>query len=269
MHKLLSTIVLLTLLSPDVFAGTQSSKVVLAKDIEWGYLNPLRGNLSPGAANLWGDRTQNTGTGMLVRFNKGFQSPPHIHNITYRGIVIDGRLHNDDPLAERMWMPVSSYWTQPAGENHITAADGESNLIYLEIDSGPYLVKPSKDAFDNQERPVNVHSTNIVWLDSKHLEDISAEGVSQTYTWGDTSAVNGSMLKIDKNADIKVLTNSSEFRMVLIAGKLSHRSNDSNAQVLLPGSYVESTGRHIHHLVSTGETETVVYIRTLGSYKVD
>ncbi|WP_346992732.1 DUF4437 domain-containing protein [Alteromonas gracilis] len=49
---------------------------------------------------------------MLVRFKEGFSSPPHIHNITYRGIVIDGEMHNSDPDAKAMWMPVNSYWTQ-------------------------------------------------------------------------------------------------------------------------------------------------------------
>lgn len=94
-------------------------------ELNWGYLNPLRGKNSPGAANLWGDRTKDTATGMLVRFNKGFVSPPHIHNISYRGIVIEGLMHNDDPSAEKMWMLAGSFWTQPAGENHITAANGE------------------------------------------------------------------------------------------------------------------------------------------------
>lgn len=84
---------------------------------------------------------------------KGFESPPHIHNITYRGVVIEGVMHNDDPTAAKMWMPPGSFWTQPAGEDHTTAADGETNLIYLEIDSGPYLVKPSAEQFDNGERP--------------------------------------------------------------------------------------------------------------------
>ena len=75
------------LLVPGVQA---QDKVIAAKDVEWGYLNPARGDTSPGAADLWGDRTKDTATGMLVRFNKGFESPPHIHNITYRGIVIEG-----------------------------------------------------------------------------------------------------------------------------------------------------------------------------------
>lgn len=98
------------------FMSHADTKVVPANEVEWGYLNPLRGDKSPGAADLWGDRTQDTATGMLVRFNKGFESPPHIHNITYRGIVIEGQMHNDDPSAAKMWMPTGSFWTQPAGK---------------------------------------------------------------------------------------------------------------------------------------------------------
>ena len=149
MYNKFKLIVVLVLLPAISVATEKSSRIVTINDIEWGYLNPLRGDLSPGAANLWGDRTKDVSTGMLVRFKKGFQSPPHIHNITYRGVVITGLLHNDDPEAEKLWMPTGSFWTQPAGENHITAANGEANLIYLEIDSGPYLVKPADQAFDD------------------------------------------------------------------------------------------------------------------------
>lgn len=36
-------------------------------------------------------------------------------------------------------MPLGSFWTQPSGEVHITAAKGEENIAYVEIDSGPDL----------------------------------------------------------------------------------------------------------------------------------
>ena len=72
------------------------NEVVTADNVEWGWLNPLRGDKSPAAGKLWGDRTKNEPAGFLVKFNKGFSSPPHIHNITYRGVVIKGLLHNDD-----------------------------------------------------------------------------------------------------------------------------------------------------------------------------
>lgn len=42
-------------------------------------------------------------------------------------------MHNDDPSSASMWMPAESFRTQPAGDNHVTAANGVQNLIYLEI----------------------------------------------------------------------------------------------------------------------------------------
>lgn len=166
-------------------ASMANDHTVIATDnIEWGLLNPLRGDASPKAADLWGDRTQNKATGMLVKFNKGFSSPPHIHNITYRGVVIEGLMHNDDPRAETMWLPSGSFWIQPAGESHITAANGQENLIYLEIDSGPYLVLPVAEAFDNGERPINIDKRNLVWLDAQDVQWLEAGKVQIAYLWG-------------------------------------------------------------------------------------
>ncbi len=257
------------LVGKAALAAQTASKVVAANDIEWGYLNPLRGNKSPGAADLWGDRTKNTATGMLVRFNKGFESPPHIHNITYRGIVIEGAMHNDDPSAEKMWMPAGSFWTQPAGENHTTAANGSTNLIYLEIDSGPYLVQPSSKHFDNGERPLNLHKNNLVWLNDGELHDINATGVSSTYLWGNTADMNGSMVKLPAGFKGTIGTQASEFRAVVIAGEVDYQSVEVTSPVSLnAGSYVESTGIFNHQLVNKSQQETIIYIRTNSAYRV-
>lgn len=258
-----------SLVGTAAFAAQTASKVVAADDIEWGYLNPLRGNKSPGAADLWGDRTKDTATGMLVRFNKGFESPPHIHNITYRGIVIEGAMHNDDPSAEKMWMPAGSFWTQPAGENHTTAANGSTNLIYLEIDSGPYLVQPSSEHFDNGERPLNLHKDNIVWVEDAELHDINATGVSSTYLWGNTADMNGSMVKLPAGFKGTIGTQASEFRAVVIAGEVDYQSVEVTSPVSLnAGSYVESTGIFNHQLVNKSQQETIIYIRTNSAYRV-
>ncbi|MGL6258939.1 DUF4437 domain-containing protein [Vibrio sp. WXL210] len=251
------------------FADDSQSKVVSAQNIEWGYLNPLRGALSPGAADLWGDRTTDTATGMLVRFNQGFESPPHIHNITYRGIVIDGLMHNDDPSAEKMWMPTGSFWTQPAGEDHTTAANGETNLIYLEINAGPYLVQPSAEQFDNGERPLNLHANNIVWLDSNDLHDIRAQGVQSTYVWGEPAQMSGSMIKLPAGFKGTIATTASEFRAVVIAGDVNYNSSEQTAaQDLAAGSYFESTGEFTHALTNSGDSEATIYIRTNNKYQV-
>jgi len=74
--------------TPTTDPAKSENEVVTADNVEWGWLNPLRGDKSPAAGKLWGDRTKNEPAGFLVKFKKGFSSPPHIHNITYRGVVI-------------------------------------------------------------------------------------------------------------------------------------------------------------------------------------
>ncbi|MGI9227203.1 MAG: DUF4437 domain-containing protein, partial [Gammaproteobacteria bacterium] len=137
-------------------------------DVKWTPLNPARGKLGPKAGYLWGDRAGVGPSGFLVKFVDGFSSPPHIHNITYRGVVISGFVHNDDPNAEEAWMPTGSFWTQAAGEVHITAAKGSNNIAYIEIEKSPYLVLPTKEAFDSNEKSVNIEESNIVWQDASN-----------------------------------------------------------------------------------------------------
>jgi hypothetical protein len=71
----------------------------LKSEVEWTYLNPARKDKAPMAGTLWGDRKGNGPTGFLLKPPEDFQSPPHIHNVSYRGIVIKGVIHNDDPDA--------------------------------------------------------------------------------------------------------------------------------------------------------------------------
>ena len=147
-------------------SGRSGTELVKRSDVEFIPLSPARGELSPKTGRLWGDIRADVPSGVLVTFADGFQSPPHIHNITYRAVVISVVVHNDDPGAEKMWMEAGSFWTQPLGENHITAANGENSMIFLEILSGPYLVKPGDEAFDEGERPINVEARNIMWLEA-------------------------------------------------------------------------------------------------------
>lgn len=241
------------------------TQVTTADEVKWGYLNPARGDKSPGAADLWGDRTIDTASGMLVRFNKGFESPPHIHNITYRGIVIEGEMHNDDPNAAKMWMPTGSFWTQPAGEDHTTAANDKTNLIYLEIDEGPYLVQPSKQHFDNGERPINIHADNMVWLHKTDLATINAAGVSATYLWGDTNAVYGSMVKIPKGFKGSIDSDASEFKAVVISGSLEYNETTT----LKPGSFITSQGKSRLAIENDTNEDAIVYIRASSPYDVN
>ena len=238
------------------------SKVVSADSLRWGYLNPLRGDKSPGAANLWGDRTANAATGMLVRFKKGFASPPHIHNVSYRGIVIKGLVHNDDPKADFMWLSTGSYWTQPAGEDHITAANADSNLIYLEIDSGPYLVKPSDQQFDNGERPLNVHASNLVWLTQNDTSLLKGENISASFLWQDLPdrTTKGYLIKLADGTKANLLAKEQALYAVVIKGYVRYQSADlAEPGKLRPGSFFSSDGNFRHTISAKGET--ILYIR--------
>ncbi len=262
---------ILTLLMATSFAAFPSvardHKIVAADQIEWGLLNPLRGDVTPRAADLWGDRTKDTATGMLVKFKKGFSSPPHIHNITYRGVVIEGLMHNDDPAAKKMWLPTGSFWTQPAGESHITAADGQENLIYLEIDSGPYLVLSEEKAFDNGERPINVDARNLVWLDASELSWLRGSNLEVAYLWGEPSATNGSFVKLPAGF-VGAIKGDNELKAVVVRGKASHQWNDENVRTALsPSSFFSSTTDGRHRL--TIESETVIYVNSNGRYTVE
>lgn len=258
-------------LSPAITLSDEfRSPVVTADEVKWGYLNPLRGENSPGAADLWGDRSIDTATGMLVRFKKGFASPPHIHNISYRGIVIEGMMHNDDPGAEKMWMPAGSFWAQPAGEDHVTAASGEDNLIYLEIDSGPYLVQPSDQHFDNGERPVNLHESNLVWLDHGDLKPTHGQPAGITQLWGShqPGALSGTMVRLAPGYRGSIGTDASEFRGVVVQGDVAYRSTDlKETKTLKAGSYFASAGT-FNHEVSTTDGGALIYIRTDGNYEL-
>ena len=161
-------------------AAEPTNEVILASEVKWEKLNPARGDKSPQAGTLWGDRKGTVSTGFLARFVDGFSSPPHIHNAIYRAVVISGTIHNDAPDAVDMWMPAGSFWTQPKGEVHITAARGATNVALVEVDKGPYLVLPIEEAFDSGKRPVNVDASNIVWVDQPGMQ-ASANGPKVAY----------------------------------------------------------------------------------------
>ena len=49
-----------------------TSMVVLRSEVKWDHLNPARGDKSPQAGTLWGDRKGTVPTGFLVKFVDGF-----------------------------------------------------------------------------------------------------------------------------------------------------------------------------------------------------
>ncbi len=250
--------------SGEPVAGA-SVRVVLASEVKWEALNPARGEMSPKAGTLWGDRNGEAPTGFLAKFIDGFSSPPHIHNVTYRAVVIEGSIHNDDPEAVEMWMGNGSFWTQPKGETHITAAKGTTNIALVEIDQGPYLVRPPSQAYDSGERPVNVDASNVVWLPLPQGKD-QVQDAFISYLWGNFggSEWNGSFLKLAPGFKGVLKSGGSIFHSVVIRGSVKYGRNP--IKNLSPGSYFGAQGATEHRIASGSDQETIIYIRTNGRY---
>lgn len=256
-----------------------TNKVLLKSEVEWEDLNPARGDKSPKAGTLWGNRKGEGATGFLLNPVDGFKSPPHIHNVSYRGIVISGLIHNDDPNAESMWMPKGSFWTQPKGEVHITAAEGSNTLAYIEIEKGPYLVLPTEKAFDNGERPVNIDEMNIVWLDASNvvwidqsLNDNIEDSPNVSFLWGNPNEdeLRGMLIKFPLEFEGDINSFGSTLNAVIIQGQLQYKMpNKDEIKTLESGSYFSSEGKSIHQITSISEEETIIYIRTNGKVEVN
>jgi len=225
--------------------------VLPVSEVSWEKLNAARGDKSPLAGTLWGDRKGAVATGFLAKFVDGFSSPPHIHNVSYRAIVIEGLIHNDDPKAAKMWMPKGSYWTQPAGEAHITSAKGRTNIALVEIDNGPYLVKHIKKEFDNGERPYNIHASNIIWEDNGDYQSAAL--------WKNKSGmITGSLLKFSGIITIE----STDSKLVVIQGKVG-----SLNQSLAPGSRIAVEGKSEVELICES-APCLVYLKSDSEYVV-
>ncbi|MEL6803598.1 MAG: DUF4437 domain-containing protein, partial [Bacteroidota bacterium] len=170
---------------------------------------------------------------------------------------------------EKMWMPAGSYWTQPAGEAHITAAQGEENIAYVEIESGPYLVKPTEEAYDNGERPINVDVSNMVWLDASEttlIDNSRASNMTEIGVLWKEEELSGFLIKIPENLEVDISTEGTIFDAVVIAGRPKY-DIDEEAE-LDPGSSFSSDGHVIHRLYSPPDGESLLYVRTDSDFKI-
>lgn len=247
-------------------AQAAGPSVVAAADVVWEDLNPARGDQSPRAGTLWGDRDDAVATGFLLAPVDGFESPPHIHNVTYRGVVLRGALHNDDPDAARMWLPPGSFWTQPAGESHITAAQGSDVLAYIEIDQGPYLVRPADQAHDTGERPVQLHPTNLVWVapPGSGASGEASPPARVSYLWGDPTGPgpSGVFVRVPAGAAATVSAPGA-LHAVVVQGAVA--SGGGAGAALAVGSLLSVSGGEPLPLSCRAATDCTVYIRAEGA----
>jgi len=248
--------VLSLLASTTALASEPSLTIISSGEVVWEQLNPARGDASPKAGTLWGDRNGSVATGFLVQFADGFSSPPHIHNVSYRGVVIRGQVHNADAAAPELWMPATSYWTQPKGVPHITAAQGSPVVAYIEIEEGPYLVRPVEQAFEVQEWPINVHAANLVWVGDGPAE--------VAYLWGDPSGsgLSGHLLRLPSGFSGRVVSDDA-MKLVTIDGEIAVRAGGKKHK-LAPGSYVATVDGAELSVRCASSAACVLYVRSNG-----
>ncbi|NET06753.1 MAG: DUF4437 domain-containing protein [Merismopedia sp. SIO2A8] len=250
-------------------AAEPTSKVILRSEVKWEQLNPARGDNSPKAGTLWGDRIGPGPAGFLLKPVDGFKSPPHIHNIAYRGVVISGTIHNDEPNAEEMYMPTGSFWTQPAGGVHITAAKGSNPLAYIEIEDA-FGVLPAEKMFHSEDKPINLDASNIVWIDQPGMPT-SANGPKVAFLWGNPQddQLNGTLVKLPNGFTGMMRSHGSTFRAVVIQGSPNHLlSGENDVKTLEPGSYFSSKGEAVHQVSCEVGEECIIYVRMEGKFDV-
>lgn len=252
----------------DSFAAdieNPTNHVIVSSEIVWEQLNPARGDQSPQAGTIWGDRKGTEATGFLAKFVDGFSSPPHIHNVTYRAVVIEGVVHNDDPQAANMWMKPGSFWTQPAGEPHITSAKGKDVLALVEIDNGPYLVKPIEEAQETGESPINVDVSNLVWLDNDQSKWIDSNSKAEISFLLEKDQLRSLFVKLPNGFDGEIKTNGETMHSVVIQGELNYTMPiNKTIKTLTAGSYFGSSDQSTHTVLNHSEQEVIIYIRTNG-----
>jgi uncharacterized protein YaiE (UPF0345 family) len=151
-------------------------------------------------------------------------------------------------------------------------------MAYIEIEEGPYLVRPIDKAFDSGERPVNVDVSNLVWLDASTTTWIeqttnktSSSSPKITFLWESPLNKNlkGVMVKLPTGFEGKIEHNGDDFRAVVIQGQVKYTlPNNKGVKTLDPGSYFSTAGKSYHSIASQGNKESLIYIRTNGKLRI-
>jgi len=143
-------------------------------------------------------------------------------------------------------------------------------MAFLDIQEGPYLVKPTSEAFDNGERPVNVDKTNLVWLNACDIDWVTEKSnVETTFLWGshEKNQLRAILLKLPAGFKGKIKNLSPNFRAVVISGGLTHQFSKKEAVNQLDAPSYFGAEENATSIISA-KKETVLYIRSNGDFKV-
>ena len=245
-----------------------TSKIVLVAQAEWQQLNPKRGDKSPRAATLWGDRDGPGPSGFLLKPVDGFSSPPHVHTAPYHGVVISGTIHNADPSANDLFLPPGSFWTQPEGGVHITACKGDC-LAYIEFEGG-YDVLPVEHAAGDPVTAVSMQPISIPWGDPPGTAAFPT-GPKVAELWGDPQGdqPGGSLLRLPAGKAWSIHSDSGTFHAVAIDGPAKHREvGKQHVTQFSPGTYFMAQAESEHQVSCGDEAACTLYVRSRGRLQI-
>ena len=166
-------------------------------------------------------------------------------------------------------MRPGSFWTQPAGGVHITAAKGGNSLAYIEVEDA-FGVLPSEKAFQSEAKPINVDISNIVWINLSGMPT-SSDDPKIAFLWGDpiNNGMHGTLVKLPAGFTGTIHSYAATFRAVVIQGQLQYQvPNENDVKTLEPGSYFSAKGTSVHRVSSDTNEVSVIYVRTNGKFEV-
>ena len=168
-------------------------------------------------------------------------------------------------------MATGSFWTQPRGGVHVTAEKGTNAMAYIEIEEGPYLVRPVEEAFRSEARPVNVDAFGVVWVNASEIRRSAAidaaspaDGAQIAFLRGnpEDGEPGGLLVKLRAGATCVVQRPGSTFHAIVIQGSPGHQAvGGLDSTVLRPGSYIGATRASARISCGPGE-DCILYVRT-------
>ncbi len=100
--------------------------------------SPVFPDQPDGAAWSFMFGSEKTPSAFFIRVPPGFTSPKHRHTSAYFGVVLEGLVKNGPDVELAPELPAGSYWSQKAGEEHVTACLAKTPCLSFIVYEGPF-----------------------------------------------------------------------------------------------------------------------------------
>lgn len=125
-------------------------------------------------------------------------------------------------------------------------------------------MRPTDQAYDTGQRPMNIDGSNIVWIDT-------TSGAQIAYLWASQSNAppSGTLIKLPRNFQGSLDTENSPVKAVVIQGQLKLRTMSIPSETTLStASYFQTSNTPPIHLINNSDQDTILYLRTAGKIQL-